>query len=339
MKSILFMPVPPSRLLRGLGSTALAAMLFAAASAARLQGQETNAPAKADAKPEVKAEAKDAKGPPLPLHQIEGNGGIFSTLSAYLVNPPRNGEALGRPSVGFSFVDIGHGRNLEAFTLTETPWKRLELGYGYERLALGDLPQAVEQATKIRIRDDEAHLHNFNARLQVLKEGEFDQKWTPALTLGAHYKYNETVNRINDDLGGALKGIGIKDNQGVDFTLYASKMITFLPRPVLLEVGGRATKAAHLGLLGFTDEYNFFFEGNLVVFVTDSLALAAEYRQKPNEYQPIGNLIKPEDDWWTIDAAYVVNNHFTVAAGYGHFGNVLNHEANGAWGLTVKYEF
>ena len=48
---------------------------------------------------------------------------------------------------------------------------------------------------------------------------------------------------------------------------------------------------------------------------------------------------KPEDDWWTIDAAYVVNKHLTVAAGYGHFGDVLNHEANNAWGLTVKYEF
>jgi len=335
MKSILFLQVPRSKLGRNLSLAALAAALCTFGTSAHLNGQETNAPAKA----EVKTETKDEKGPPLPLHQIEGNGGIFSTLSAYLVNPPRNGETLGRPSVGFSFVDIGHGRNLEAFTLTETPWKRLELGYGYERLDLGDLPQAVKEATKVQIRDDEVHLHNFNARLQVFKEGEFDQKWVPALTFGTHYKYNETVNRINDDLGGALRGIGIKDNQGVDFTLYASKMLTFLPRPVLLELGGRATKGAHLGLLGFTEDYTFVFEGNVVVFVTDSVALAAEYRQKPDEYKPIGNLIKPEDDWWTIDAAYVVNNHFTVAAGYGHFGDVLNHAANGAWGLTVKYEF
>jgi hypothetical protein len=55
------------------------------------------------------------------LHQIEGNGGIFSTLSAYIVNPPRNGELLGRPSAGFSYVNIGHGDNLEALTLTESP--------------------------------------------------------------------------------------------------------------------------------------------------------------------------------------------------------------------------
>jgi hypothetical protein len=79
------------------------------------------------------------KPPPLPLHQIEGNGGIFSTLSAYLVNPPRDGEPIGRPAAGFAYVNLGHGQNLEALTLTETPWKRLELGFGYESFDLGGL--------------------------------------------------------------------------------------------------------------------------------------------------------------------------------------------------------
>jgi hypothetical protein len=81
----------------------------------------------------------------LPLHQIEGNGGIFSTLSAYLVNPPRDGEPVGRPAVGFSYINLGHGQDLEAFTLTETPWKRLELGFGYENFELGDLPTDISR--------------------------------------------------------------------------------------------------------------------------------------------------------------------------------------------------
>jgi hypothetical protein len=292
------------------------------------------------AKPSTNAvAAKAEKPPPLPLHQIEGNGGIFSTLSAYLVNPPRNGELLGRPSLGFAFVDLGHGLNLEALTVTETPWKRLELGYGWDRFGLGDLPQDVERATGgVRIQDN-VTLHNFNVRLNLLKEGEFDQKWIPALTFGTHYKYNDGIDGINSDLGGAMRAIGIRGNDGVDFTLYASKLFTFLPRPVLLNVGGRATEGAHLGLLGFTSGYEFVAEANLVVFVTDRLALAAEYRQKPNAYTPVPGLIGRENDWWTIDAAYVVSKHFTVAAGYGHFGRVLNHEANGTWGITTKFEF
>ncbi len=286
------------------------------------------------------AQAKPAeKGPPLPLHQIEGNGGIFSTLSAYIVNPPRNGEPLGRPSAGFSFVDIGHGQNLEALTLTESPWKRLELGYGWDRLDLGDLPLDIKNVTTVGITRQDVQLHNFNARLQLLKEGEFDQKWVPALTFGAHFKYNDGIRQIDNDLAGALSTAGIKHDVGEDFTLYASKLLTQLPRPVLVELGGRATEGVWNGLGGFTSKYDFLFEGNVVVFVTGNFALAAEYRQQPNEYKPIGNLVKAEGDWWTLDAAYVVNNHFTLAAGYGHFGNVLNHEANGVWGITTKWEF
>ena len=317
-----------------------AVLLLASAGGARADETTTNAPP-ANATPTAKSE----KPPPLPLHQIEGNGGIFSTLSAYLVNPPRNGEPVGRPAVGFSYVDLGHGQDLEALTLTETPLSRLELGYGYNNFNLGNLPLDVYKATggALYLSDTSVELHNFNARVQILKEGEFDQKWIPALTFGAHYKYNDSYNDINSQLKGTLKAIGVSQNEGVDFTLYASKLFTQLPRPVLVELGGRATEGVWNGLLGFTDSYSFLFEGNVVVFVTDSIALAAEYRQQPTDYKTVSvggqSLIGKAGDWWTIDAAYVVNKHLTLAVGYGHFGTVLNNQANGVWGITTKWEF
>jgi hypothetical protein len=313
-----------------------AALLLASAGGVRADETTANA-APANATPAAKSE----KPPPLPLHQIEGNGGIFSTLSAYIVNPPRNGEPVGRPAVGLSYVDLGHGQDLEALTLTESPLSRLELGYGYENFNLGNLPLDVYKATSgaLYLSETSVELHNFNARLQILKEGEFDQNWIPALTFGVHYKYNDSYNDINSELGGTLKAIGVSQNDGVDFTLYASKLFTQLPRPVLVELGGRATEGVWNGLLGFTDSYNFLFEGNVVVFVTDSIALAAEYRQQPTDYTAIPGLIGKAGDWWTIDAAYVVNSHLTLAVGYGHFGTVLNNEANGVWGITTKWEF
>ncbi|MFZ0828785.1 MAG: DUF3034 family protein [Verrucomicrobiia bacterium] len=312
----------------------LAALLVAAGWRVNADQTQTNTP------PVQPTAAKpDEKGPPLPLHQIEGNGGIFSTLSAYLVNPPRNGEPVGRPAVGFAYVDLGHGQDLVALTVTETPWSRLELGYGYNNFNLGNLPLDVYQHTPYTISETSVELHNFNARLQILKEGEFDQKWIPALTFGVHYKYNATYNDINNDLNGTLKAIGVSQNEGVDFTLYASKLFTQLPRPVLVELGGRATEGVWNGLLGFTDSYNFLFEGNVVVFVTDSFALAAEYKQQPTDYTAIPGLIGKASDWWTIDAAYVVNKHLTFAVGYGHFGTVLNNDANSVLGITTKWEF
>ncbi len=310
----------------------LAALLLAIPLLALGANQDTNAPP-------AEIEKKSEKGPPLPLHQIEGNGGIFSTLSAYIVNPPREGERVGRPSVGFAYIDLGHGQDLYALTATESPWKRLELGFGYNNLNLGNLPTDVLQATGVKLSDQNVGLYNANARLQLLAENQFEQKWIPALTFGTHFKYNDTYSTINQELGGALHSLGVTEKSDVDFTLYASKLLTFLPRPVLIELGGRATKGVWNGLLGFTPDYQFLFEGNIGVFITDSLILAAEYKQQSTDYQPIPGLIGKASDWWTIDAAYVVNKHFTIAAGYGHFGTVLNHEATGTWGITTKYEF
>jgi len=45
-------------------------------------------------RPTGAAAKPDEKGPPLPLHQIEGNGGIFATLSAYIVNPRATASRL-----------------------------------------------------------------------------------------------------------------------------------------------------------------------------------------------------------------------------------------------------
>lgn len=298
----------------------------------------TNAPALASATNAPAPAPADAKGAPLPLHQIEGNGGIFSTLSAYIVNPPRNGEAIGRPSVGAAYVNLGHGYNLEALTLTESPLSRLELGYGWDHLSLGDLPSELN-SLGLPITKNQVQLHNFNVRYQLVKENDFDQAWLPAITLGSHYKVNDGIAHIDSDLGGALSSSGITHHTAEEVTLYGSKTITQLGRPVILELGGRATPAVWDGLGGFSSRYDFLFEGNVVVLVTDRLALAAEYKQQANEYKPIGELVRKSGDWWTIDAAYVINNHWTVAAGYGNFGGVLNHNANGVWGLTTKYEF
>jgi hypothetical protein len=311
---------------------ALAALLVTATW--NLKADQTNSVAVTNGVP-----ASPEKPPPLPLHQIGGSGGVFVTLSAYIVNPPRNGELVGRPAVGFSYANLGHGENLEAPTISESPFKRLELSYGWDRFGLGDLPQALRNAGLVNYHQNEVQLHNFNVRLQLLKEDEFDQKWIPALTFGAHYKYNDGISEVNNEVFGLLASHGITRNHGVDYTLYATKMFTQLPVPVLLDLGGRATEGVWEGLGGFTDRYNFEFEGNIAVFLSHHLALAAEYKEQPTDYRPIGSLVQKADDWLTLDAVYIANKHMTIAAGWAHFGKMLNHEDNDVWGITTKWEF
>ena len=277
--------------------------------------------------------------PPLPLHSVEGYGGCFCTGAAYLVNPAAEGDIFGKPSFGSIFVYLGNGRHLEAYTVTETLWDRLELGYALDRFDMGDLPSEIRQATGIRIGDDEIEMHNFNGRIALIREGDLDYAWAPALTAGVHYKYNSDIKNLDQQLMGTLKNIGIEHKDGLDFTLNASKMVTCLPRPVIVSGGLRYTEAAHLGLLGFTDNYQLVAEGSVVLLATDRLLFCAEYRQKPAEYHEIPNLVEDEDDWWTLCAGYIVNSHMTIAGGYGHFGRILNHDANASWAIAAKWEF
>ena len=282
---------------------------------------------------------KSVKAPPLPLQNVEGFGGILITGSAYLINPSEEDKIFGLPSWGVTYANIGHGRHLEAYTVSETIWGRIELGYALNHLDLGDLPRDIRAATGINTINDSVYMHNFNARLQLLKEGDFKKSWMPALTLGLHYKKNEDTDIIDSRLGGAFTSIGIEDNDGVDVTLFASKMIKSLPRPLMLNAGVRSTKAAQMGLLGFTGERETVFEGNFGVLALDNLVIGGEYRQKPDEYDEITGLIAEEDDWWDGYITYIANDHLTMSVAYIHFGDLLNHEANSAWGIKFKWEF
>jgi len=80
------------------------------------------------------------KGAPLPLHQIEGNA-VFSRRWRPHRHPPRKRRADWpcRPSV----LAISASAPIKPRSADdhESPFSRLELGYGWDRLGLGDLPE------------------------------------------------------------------------------------------------------------------------------------------------------------------------------------------------------
>jgi hypothetical protein len=285
------------------------------------------------------APPKPEKAPPLPLHTIDGVGGVVITPIAYLVNPGPEKEIFGLPSISGTFVGAGQ-QNVESLVITETLWRRLELGYSASRFGLGDLPTQVQKATSVDIGRSDVWLHSLNARVLALPENSFKLP-TPAVTLGVQGKFNDGIETINSRLGGALSSIGLRHDEGVDFVATATKMFPKLGfgRPVILSAGLRVSEADQLGYVGFSDTYRPSFEVNGVYLVTDRIGLAFEYRQKRNQYSNIGSLVRKEDDWFTAGAAYVFNNHSSVTAGYGHFGNVLNTKENYGWALSAKYEF
>ncbi|MBN2294149.1 MAG: DUF3034 family protein [Pirellulales bacterium] len=281
--------------------------------------------------------------PPLPFHTIEGVGGGAITPMAYLVNPePRfEGAMLGKPAVAFSYVNMGK-KNLDALTITETIGGRLELGYAADRLGLGTLPGAIQHATNVDIQRGDVWLHHFNARFMAVKENSclFGLSM-PAITAGVHCKVNDGIRDINRRLNGVISQIGCGRENGVDFTITATRAIPpeILGCPVMVTGGLRASQAAQLGFLGFCHDYRATFEGNIVVLPCDNWVLAYEFRQKPDPYGQIPGLIGNEDHWHAFDVAYILSDHATLVAGYGMFGTLCDTEANNAWWLQLKYEF
>jgi len=277
--------------------------------------------------------------PPIPFHSIEGKTGVFITDTAYFANMPEGDSPFGKPSVGLFGFMMGH-KHLYATSLTTNVFRRIELGYSYIHANLGDWATDVEAAVPGVNVKNTVGLHTVSARAMLLRDGEFDTAWMPAVTLGVSYKNNNAIWDINRDLGGLVNAIGVNDNDGWDVTLMASKIVAgVLPKPFLVSAGLRSTRAHQIGLLGFGGDRDIVFEGNMAFFITDRLLIGAEYRQKPDDLNRVGKLVGPEHDWWTVAAAYIVNSHLTVAAAYGHLGNILNHEENAAWALQAKWEF
>jgi len=288
----------------------------------------------------AEAPPKAQKAPPLPFHTIEGYGGGAITQMAYLVNPGSEGTIFGLPSGAYSQIFMPNGkRDLEAWTFTETLFRRLELGYGFDRFGLGKLPQDISDATDVSIGTHHVLLHSFNARTLLLEENSFKLP-LPALTFGTQFKYNSGIQDIDHRLGGALKSIGLEKSNGVDFTLTSTKtfVLPVIKRPLIASAGIRGSSAAQIGFLGYGDKWRPSFEGNVAFLPTDWLLIAYELRQKKSPYSTIPGLIGEEDSWNAIDASWIINKHMTLVAGWGAFGNVANERENGTWWLQLKYE-
>ena len=286
-------------------------------------------------------------GPPIPSHTIEGNSGVLITSTAYLTNPAEQGEIFGSPSVSATALFLAE-KDLESFAVIENLWGVMEVGYAYERLGLGGLPDDVKAALGVTI-DQHVGMHNFNLRVMAVQEGDFDCPWMPAVTIGGHLKWNESQTKLDQDttlvpaVGGLLDLLGSDHSRGTEFTIVASKMIDdMLPWPVMISAGVRNGDAIQTGLLGFAGERSTTFEGSVVSFLTEKLAVAAEYRQKPDflDAFSIGgyDLIKAEKDWFTFSMSLAINE-VIVAGAYANFANLANRNEDNVFGIQLKYDF
>lgn len=285
--------------------------------------------------------------PPIPSHTIEGNSGALITSTAYLVNPAEKRDIFGSPSISATalfFVE----KDFESFAVVENLWGNMEIGYAYERLGLGGWTDDARNALGVTI-GQHVGLHNLNLRYMAIEEGDFDLTWMPAVTFGAHLKWNESQTKLDQDttvipaFGGLLDQLGSDHSRGAEFTVVASEMIyDLLPWPIMVSAGLRNGDAIQTGLLGFAGERSTTFEGSVIAFLTDELAIGAEYRQKPDFLDAFSfggyDLVKPEKDWFIMSMAFSINE-VTVAGAYANFASLVNRSEDNVFGVQLKYDF
>lgn len=129
--------------------------------------------------------------------------------------------------------------------------------------------------------------------------------WLPQLAISLQHKRNGDFDFIPAALGG-------QHDRDTELHLAASKLYfaAAFGHNLLVNVGVRHSRANQFGLLGFggpdDDERKWLAEASAAVFLTDSLLLGAEYRQKPDL------LAVAEDDAHDFFLAWVPNRHLAL---------------------------
>ncbi len=291
----------------------------------------------------AKVQEPAKKGPPLPLHTIEGAGGTLTVPVAYLINPGPDGSITRGPAVSYTYIDTGHQKNLMVAAVSQSFFQRFEVSYALGRFYLGTLPHVIRKVSggALHIRD-EVWLNQFRGTAVIIKENEFGS-WCPQVTASAIFKYNQGIDNLDKELQpiGGLRASGYRRHYGVDYTLTLSKMVVMplIERPFIFTVGGRNSSASNTGYTGFTDNAVFSVEGSIICMVTDKLAAFYEFRQKANPYSRVPGVVGDEGNWHGAALAYIVSPNLVIAAAYGRMGEVGNTDVDGAWGFQIKYEF
>lgn len=200
---------------------------------------------------------------------------------------------------------------------------RVELAYAHQTFDLDDVAPGKTIGQNI-----------YSAKVRLWGDAVIDQdRWWPQLAAGLQYKKNE-------DFAFIPRLIGARGSSGTDFYLSATKIFLAGPlsRTWLADVTVRATRANQFGILGFggdrSNSYSYEPEASLAVFLTDSLVLGGEYRQKPNNLSAFR-----EQSAHDAFLAWFPYKYISLTTAYVDLGNIAVHPGQHAWYVALQGSF
>jgi hypothetical protein len=254
----------------------------------------------------------------VPFNNLEGVGGVAFNPLAYLADSEGDNshfkvgktDIIGKPRFGAWYVNLDKVKvDWTTVGVADTFFKRLELSYGYEAIA-------QDNATTKR-------KNNLGTKLLLLPENAFDNKFLPAVSVGSIFKHTSNV------------GLGV-DAGGVDFYLVATKLITQLPRPVLLSGGVLSTKGKVTGVFGFDKDRRETGFANIDVVLPSNLIVGFEYKQGAR-FPDFKNA-----DYWDAHIAWTANKNLSLILAYVDAGDHKSSSETGLGNgvvLSAQYSF
>jgi hypothetical protein len=197
---------------------------------------------------------------------------------------------------------------------------RVEISYAKQRFDLDEIIPGKSISVDV-----------IGAKVRLLGDAVYDQdRWHPQLSFGLQYKKNQDF-----DLVPAL--LGARDDADVDFYLAATKVYLAGPfsRTWLLNATVRATRGNQFGILGFGGDRkagrSLNAELSAAVFVSDSVVVGAEFRQKPD------NLVSfEEQDFWDGFLAWFPDKHVSATLAYTDLGRIAMKPGQHGWYVSLQ---
>jgi hypothetical protein len=154
-------------------------------------------------------------------------------------------------------------------------------------------------------------------KLRVLGDAVYDQdRWLPQIAVGTELKQSSD--------GAVLRAVGARSDKGADF--YAAMTKIFL------------TNANQFGLLGFggdrSDSYHPEVEGSVAYLVSQSIAMGAELRTKPDNLR-----FAHEGAAFDVFGAYFLTKHASATLAYVGLGDIARQGAQNGVYLSIQVGF
>ncbi|MGQ5521666.1 DUF3034 family protein [Chitinimonas sp. PSY-7] len=252
--------------------------------------------------------------------QIEGAGGgglvPWALISGYGTRDEVGGGAFYTRvnTPGFSLTSVGAAVGL---------YDRVEVSFAHQSFDLGDTVPGTHIGQNI-----------LGLKVKLCGDAVFDQDrpW-PQLAAGVMIKRNHDYDFVP-------KLLGAKHANDFEPYLAATKVWLDGPfgRSLLLNGTLRYTRANQFGILGFggdrSDSRKLRAEASAGLFLTDSVIIGVEYRQKNNNLS-----VFKEDNAADAYIAWVPNKHISVTAAHAELGNIANKKRQRGPYLSLKADF